>query len=271
MPLRETYESAAIHDRWEAVYRGHPLLDRLNDRILDRILAWVQAAPDALFLDAGCGTADHAIRLARRGYRCVAVDLSENVLRRAADNVARAGLSSRVTLACQPLERLSFADAVFDAVHCRGVLMHIPDWERAAAELCRVVKPGGKIVILEANHRALEAALVRFFRRFGRSESRMQWTPGGVEFWSEEDNRPFVRRVANVSSLRGQLEHCSARVNRQFATEFWDANLFPEGWLRNLAIRFNLLWFAVRGPWILSSGVAVLGVKATGLRSPGTT
>ena len=50
--------------------------------------------------------------------------------------------------------------------------MHVPDWERALTNLCRVLKPGGRIVILESNHKAVEMLLVRsvraLFKRIAR-------------------------------------------------------------------------------------------------------
>ena len=46
----------------------------------------------------------------------------------------------RLTFQQGSLEALPFGDRRFDLVHCRGVLMHIPDWQAALRELCRVIK-----------------------------------------------------------------------------------------------------------------------------------
>src|SRR5947207_3223649 len=155
--LRTTYEDFSIHDRWRAIYRNNPRLDELNDRIMDRMLHYAAPPVGALFLDAGCGTGDHSIRIARRGYECFSVDLSDTILRQAEKNIQQQGLSSKVHLSCQALENLSFADNTFDCVHCRGVLMHVPDWQAAVANLCRVLKPGGKLVIVEGSKASLDA------------------------------------------------------------------------------------------------------------------
>jgi ubiquinone/menaquinone biosynthesis C-methylase UbiE len=261
VPLKDTFESPETHQRWESVYRTHPLLDRLNDRIVERLLEIMRPAPGALLLDAGCGVGSHLMRFARRGFQCTGVDLSQTVLEQATENVARNQLGARVRFSCEALEKLSFADASFDLVHCRGVLMHIPDWKRALAELVRVLKPAGRIAILEANHRAVEARLVRLARRFRKSQSRMQPTADGVEFWSEEGGHPFVHRVANQRVLRQELESRGVRLLRSSAAEFWDVNFFPSGLARSAAIRFNQLWFALHGPAGLSSGVAMVGEK----------
>ncbi|MGH9601456.1 MAG: class I SAM-dependent methyltransferase [Terriglobales bacterium] len=261
MPLKDTFESPETHQRWESVYRTHPLLDRLNDRIAERLLAIMRPVPGALLLDAGCGVGSHLMRFAHKGFQCTGVDISETVLESAKQNVAQNHLEAQARFSCEALEKLSFQDASFDLVHCRGVLMHIPDWKRALAELVRVLKPGGRIAILEANHRAVEARLVRLARRFRKSQSRMQPTADGVEFWSEEGGHPFVHRVADQRVLRQELERLGVHLLGSFAAEFWDVNFFPAGWARTAAIRFNQLWFFLRGPAWLSSGVALVGEK----------
>src|SRR4051794_20947092 len=123
MKLKETYELREIHEGWESVYRGNTLQDRFNARILDRALACARPAEGAMFLDAGCGVGYHSLAIARRGFRCVGVDISANVLRDAAENLRRAGLEGRVSFQCESLEDLPFPDQYFDVVHCRGVLM----------------------------------------------------------------------------------------------------------------------------------------------------
>jgi ubiquinone/menaquinone biosynthesis C-methylase UbiE len=137
--LKQTYEQDEIHSRWESVYRSPPILKRFNDRVMDRILKELIVPRNALFLDAGCGVGDHSLRIADRGYRCIGVDLSESVLAIARKNAASKSPSSRAYFTCQALEDLGFEDDTFDAVHCRGVLMHIPQWEGALASLCRVL------------------------------------------------------------------------------------------------------------------------------------
>lgn len=259
--LQATYETAEIHDRWEAIYRKNPLQDRLNDKMMDRIMAYLRPRTDALFLDAGCGVGDHSVRIARRGHRCVGIDLSHSILRQAAWNVARNGLEAKITLSCQPLENLSFPDGTFDHVHCRGVLMHIPNWETALASLCRVLKPGGRIVILEANDAGLDAGFVRLARLLLKRKSKMVTTPGGLEFWSEDNGVPFVARIANVPFLLSKLRQLNVRPIARFATEFLEIGRLPAGMLRNAAILLNGAWFSLRLPANISTGNAIIGEK----------
>src|SRR4051812_23035808 len=95
--LKKTYNASTVHDGWEEVYRGNPLQDRLNARILDRALAAAAPPPGALCLDAGCGVGYHSVALAKRGFRCVGIDISENILQTAQANLSRSGLEDRLS------------------------------------------------------------------------------------------------------------------------------------------------------------------------------
>jgi SAM-dependent methyltransferase len=259
--LKATYEDRRVHEGWESVYRSNPLQDRFNEALLDRNLAQLGATPGGLFLDAGCGVGYHSLALARRGYRCVGVDISETILTTARANAERMGLSDRVTFECHSLERLPFADGTFDAVHCRGVLMHIPKWEAALAELCRVLKPGGKLLLLESNTSSVEATLVGWLRGFRKTASHIVETPGGPEFWSEQDGVPFLVRITRIDYLRKLLRDHGVAVKQRLASEFWDIFRFPAGLARNTAIHFNRLWFALGLPASASVGNSILGEK----------
>jgi ubiquinone/menaquinone biosynthesis C-methylase UbiE len=259
--LKRTYAEDQVHDRWESVYRQNPLESRRNDKIMDRIMIHTHPPPGAVFLDAGCGTGDHAIRIARRGFCCTGIDISQEVLRRAQLRVSECGLTSRINLVCGALEEAPFDNEVFDVVHCRGVLMHIPEWERALGHLCRILKPGGKIVIMENNHKSLEMKIVLLIRRLVSRVSRLARTPAGLEFWSEENGNPFLVRFANIRYLIEYLEKRQLRILKRFGTGVWDINRFPSGFVRNGVIRFNLVGFSLHFPSTICSGNAVVAEK----------
>ncbi len=261
MELKDTYADRTIHERWESVYRTSGHQSDFNDRIMDRILGHMNPAPESLFLDAGCGVGDHAARIGRRGLRCIGVDISEMILGEARRRISSAGLDETVSFRAERLEELSFPDHYFDFVHCRGVLMHIPEWERALSELCRVLKPGGKLVVIETNLSSVEARVVGLVRSVSRRKSRLVATPGGLEFWSDRNGHPFVVRMANIAYLGRTMESANMKVVSRMATEFWDINRFPRGWIRGGIIAFNRIWFSAGLPAKLSVGNAIIAEK----------
>ncbi|HEY7136268.1 MAG TPA: class I SAM-dependent methyltransferase [Acidimicrobiia bacterium] len=109
----------------------------------------VTAAP-ARVLDVATGTAGVALQLVERtGGRVVGIDLTDAMLRRGQDNVARAGEQERVQLVLGGAERLPFPDETFDGLTFTYLLRYVSDPAATLRELARVVKPGGPIASLE--------------------------------------------------------------------------------------------------------------------------
>jgi demethylmenaquinone methyltransferase / 2-methoxy-6-polyprenyl-1,4-benzoquinol methylase len=104
-----------------------------------------------LILDVAAGTAGITLQLARRidGARVIGVDLTEQMLRQGARNVATSGQADRIALVNGRAEQLPFPDASFDALTFSYLLRYVADPEATLAELARVVRPGGTIASLE--------------------------------------------------------------------------------------------------------------------------
>ena len=104
-------------------------------------------------LDMGCGAGRHAFALYRRGADVVALDLDEAELKDVAGMFAamaeegEAPSGARATAVRGSAYSLPFEDAAFDRVVAAEVLEHLPQDERAMAELVRVLKPGGLIAV----------------------------------------------------------------------------------------------------------------------------
>jgi SAM-dependent methyltransferase len=102
---------------------------------------WI--GPGGRAIDLGCGLATEAAHLAGRGFTAVGVDLSAAALRRAVH--AHPGL----WLVRADALRLPFRDARFDVALDRGTFHYLPaaDRRRYAAEVARVLRPGGRFLL----------------------------------------------------------------------------------------------------------------------------
>jgi malonyl-CoA O-methyltransferase len=130
------------YDRWASSYddEGNPLL-ALEEPEVDKALGDV-AGLDVL--DAGTGTGRHALRLAARGARVVAIDFSDQMLVKAR---AKRG-ADLVRFENHDLTRsLPYADASFDRVLSALVLEHVRDVAGFLRELGRVTRPDGSLVV----------------------------------------------------------------------------------------------------------------------------
>lgn len=170
-------------------------------------------------LDVGCGVGTTAIEIARRhGAQVVAADISPLMLDRAAVNVESAHLSDRVTVESGDILALPYPDDSFDAVIAEAVTMFV-DREKAAAELVRVTKPGGRVLATE------------FFWREPPSDEAREIFLGqvcpGMQFDTEAD---WIRiyRTGGLTDLATETGPFEMMTPRGFLSD--------EGVLRSIAI-----------------------------------
>lgn len=101
-------------------------------------------------LDVATGTAGVALMLTERTPATVTgIDLTEAMLRRGREHVARRDLSDRIRLIIGRGEQLPFADGTFDALTFTYLMRYVADPAATIRELARVVRPGGCIANLE--------------------------------------------------------------------------------------------------------------------------
>jgi SAM-dependent methyltransferase len=111
------------------------------------------ARPGELLLDLGAGNGRHAYEAFRRGIRVVAADFNHadmvecRTMCGAMEAVGEAPAGGLAAATVADGQSLPFPDATFDRIIAAEVMEHIPDDEAAAAELARVLKPGGTVAV----------------------------------------------------------------------------------------------------------------------------
>jgi demethylmenaquinone methyltransferase/2-methoxy-6-polyprenyl-1,4-benzoquinol methylase len=114
------------------------------------LLAAIDPQPGQRVLDVATGTGLVAFALARRGCQVVGLDQSEEMLAGARERLsATPELDGRVELVRGEAERLPFADEEFDALTFTYLLRYVDDRAATMRELARVLKPGGRIGMVE--------------------------------------------------------------------------------------------------------------------------
>jgi len=158
---KQTPDVAAMFDAVAARYdRTNDVLSAGQDRAWRRAtLAALGVQPGQRVLDLAAGTATSTAPLADRGVRAVACDVSLGML-----SVGHARRPDLSFVAGDALA-LPFADASFDAVTISFGLRNVPDVDAALAQMLRVTRPGGRLVICEFSrptNRALRAAYTQY-------------------------------------------------------------------------------------------------------------
>jgi SAM-dependent methyltransferase len=201
----------------------------------DAALEVVREAGPRRVLEVGCGWGWFAERLTSElGVDVVAVDLSPRMVELARER----GVAARVA----DVQELPFGDAEFDVAVANWMLYHVPDLDRALAELARVLRPGGRLVAATNGLRHLDelwslvgrdraSEPLRFFAETGDEPLRRHFArverrdfSGPVTFESHEDVRGYIgasvahkHLAERVPPFEGPL--VATRVNAIFVAE----------------------------------------------------
>ena len=154
-PVEEQEKARRVRGVFDSVAPRYDLMNDLMSAGLHR--AWkaytvmvANPRPGQQVLDIAGGTGDLALAFAKKvgpTGRVVHTDINEAMLRTGRDRLLDAGVVLP-TLVCDA-EQLPFADAQFDLVSVAFGLRNMTHKERALAEMCRVLRPRGKLLVLE--------------------------------------------------------------------------------------------------------------------------
>lgn len=138
---------AAERDFYDSLFERNPNNEHITGGYDELYRLALPDEADGVALDVGCGTGAHAVRLARRGYRIVALDLSPQGIRAARARFQQEGLAGLFVVA--NAEALPFREGTADLTWTSLLLHHFPQLGNLPAELARVTRK--RIVAFEPN------------------------------------------------------------------------------------------------------------------------
>jgi demethylmenaquinone methyltransferase/2-methoxy-6-polyprenyl-1,4-benzoquinol methylase len=166
-------------------------------------------------LDVGTGTGDFALALLARAPRSATVtgvDISAGMLQVAERRAAKAGLGSRYKRLIASVERLPFADAAFDVAVAGFVVRNVGDIPRGLREMRRVLRPGGRAVILDL-HTPRNPTVRRLYRSYsfvsprlaaalGSDPEAYRYLPRSIEAFYDPETLATLLRNAGFTRVR---------------------------------------------------------------------
>jgi len=137
----------AVREMFDAIAPRYDLVNRIMTFRMDvgwrrRAVSMLGLRPGELVADLACGTGDFCFELERRGLRAIGFDLSHGMLAAAPRPFPRAQADAL---------RLPLADSAVDGVTCGFALRNLRALPPFFEELARVVRPGGRIALLEVS------------------------------------------------------------------------------------------------------------------------
>src|SRR5437762_2257815 len=193
---RTTQKDSDLKERVRAFWQEHPCGSKFSDaeigtrEFFDRVeqhryekewhipaAAGFASTRGLKVLEIGCGVGTDGLQFARSGATYTGVDLTEAAVDLARKNFESAEMPGEFRVS--DAENLDFADESFDIVYSHGVLHHTPDIAAAVREFHRVLKPGGRAIVMLYHRGSYNYRIgIRVLRRAGAGLLRSE---GGIK------------------------------------------------------------------------------------------
>jgi demethylmenaquinone methyltransferase / 2-methoxy-6-polyprenyl-1,4-benzoquinol methylase len=183
-----------VAEMFDGVAKGYDRTNSVMTMGFDRRWRWLtrrvlEAAPGERILDLAAGTAVSTVEYSRSGAWCVAADFSLGML--------RSGAHRDVPKVAADAFHLPFADGAFDAVTITFGLRNMNDTVAALREMCRVVRPGGRLVVCEVSqptwrpirwlhHHVVLRLLPRITRPFSSNKEAYAYLAESMADWHDQ-------------------------------------------------------------------------------------
>lgn len=204
--LKSSDPNAELKERVRAFWQAHPCGTKFSDaemgtRAFFELVeahrytkewhipeaAGFAAAHGLRVLEIGCGLGTDGAQFAAAGANYTGIDLTDAAVALARKKFELSGLRGKFRVA--DAERLEFADDCFDLVYSHGVLHHTPDPASAVREIHRVLKPGGRAVVMLYHRGSYNYRIgIRVLRRAG---ARLLKSESGIKIVNRLTGEPL--------------------------------------------------------------------------------
>jgi 2-polyprenyl-3-methyl-5-hydroxy-6-metoxy-1,4-benzoquinol methylase len=146
--LADKYQYETASKPWLAKTIGKLLyLFPIRRGTVDDEVRYLPAVVQGRLLDVGCGSGEWLMTMRQLGWQVEGIDFDSNAISVAKENGLEAGIGS--------LEQQKFPASRFDAVTLNHVIEHVPDPVLTLTECCRILRPGGRLVLCTPNGASL--------------------------------------------------------------------------------------------------------------------
>ncbi|RHJ81842.1 bifunctional demethylmenaquinone methyltransferase/2-methoxy-6-polyprenyl-1,4-benzoquinol methylase UbiE [Parabacteroides sp. AM08-6] len=195
---------------------NHTLSLGIDKRWRRKGIAFLQPFSPRSILDIATGTGDLAISMYRilKANHIVGADISEGMMEVGRQKVAKAGLSEHISFEYQDCTELTYADNSFDAITAAFGVRNFEDIEKGIAEMFRVLKPGGHLMILELStpehfpmkqlyHIYSKMVIPNIGRLFSKEKTAYSYLPASIKVV------PQGKVMTELLTRQGFSEACS--------------------------------------------------------------
>jgi demethylmenaquinone methyltransferase/2-methoxy-6-polyprenyl-1,4-benzoquinol methylase len=207
-----------VERMFDAISPRYDLLNRVFSLGIDqgwrrKVVRMVGEEPVGHLLDVATGTADLAILSSLKAAKVTGADISEGMLKLGREKVAKRGLADRISLVQADSEQLPFADGAFDAVTVAFGVRNFEHLDRGVRDMVRVLRPGGRLFVLEFSKpsKAPFKQLFRFYfhrvmpgvgKVISKDSAAYTYLPKSVDAFPEGPAFEQVMREAGLSEVR---------------------------------------------------------------------